>query len=335
MEEYLLKIKIRCTKCPWEAIVEVQVSPIGAMKPDDQMKGAGKGIKIKWTKDQLDKIMDKIGGLGASREELSQIGLLVPIPEWKDAFERRRLREFVKKHLKVSKELKRTAGERSQVSTAPWQMGDSFKDVDLASSEVKAMGVEDLRMIPGVTMQKRVYETTKGQDKEILRGIKFFNIIDVSGSMFGATALGKVDKVHKALLMAEETWKICKALGYEYNLAMFSETATRIPKKKIKEFFKNEEERVKYPGWNGGTTLSAALNLYDLKELKDGNLVIMSDMDIADFEDTLARLKEIGNVTSSFKVVVIEYASALSENRIKKTQELFPNKKVEILRIFV
>lgn len=313
--------------------MEVSFSPLGAMKPGKQVKGGG--IKIKWSKEQLDKIMDAAGGLGASREELGQLGIHVPIPEWKEAHERRRLRKFVREHLKVCKEKRRAHGERSQVSTAPWQMGDSFKDVDLGSSEVKSMGVDDMRMIPGVTLMKRVYETTKGQDQEVLKGIRFFNIIDISGSMFGGLHAGKVDKVHKALMMAEEVYKLCKKLGYDYNLAVFSDKATRIPKRRIKTFFRDENERAKYPGWRGGTRLSSALNLYDLKELKDGNLVIMSDMDIADLEVTKKKLSKIGAVTNSFKVVVIEYGKQMTNSKIEQTQELFPNKKVEILRIIV
>ena len=329
-----MKIKIKCKKCSWEAEVEVSGSPIGQLKPGEKVKGAG--IKIKLSKDQLDKIMDAAGGHGASKDELADLGLPVPIPEWQDAIERRRLREFVKKHLKVSKEQRRAEGEKSQVSTAPWQMGDSFKDVDLASSEVKAMGVDDLRLIPGVTLQKRVYETTRGQDREILKGIKFFNIIDVSGSMFSSdVAKGKVDKVHKALLMAEESWKLCKQLGYDYYLAIFSDKGTRVPQKKTKKFFEEEEERRKYPGWNGGTVLTSALELFDLKELKDGNLVIMSDMDIADFEATQKKLEEIGAVTNSFKVVIIENASSLNDTRVTETQKLFQDKKVEILKVVV
>lgn len=329
-----MKIRIKCSKCGWEAEVDVQSSPLGSLKPNDKAKGAG--IKIKWGKDQLDKIADAAGSLGASREELEQLGIRVPIPDWKDAMERRKLRKFVREHLKVCKDKRRTSGEKFQTGTEPWKMGDSFKDVDLTSSEVKAMGVEDLRLIPGVTLQKRVYQKTKGQDQEVLKGIKFFNIIDVSGSMFGAhKGPGGIDKVHKALMMAEEAWKICRKLRYDYNLAIFSDRATRIPKKRIKKFFKDQNERAKYPGWNGGTTLSRALELYSLKELKDGNLVIMSDMDIADFEITKKKLQEIGNVTNSFKVVVIEYGNQMTNTRIQQVQDLFPNKKVEILQIVV
>lgn len=331
-----MKVKVKCTKCNWEAIVDVQASPLGAMQPDDKAKGAG--IKIRWTKDQLDKIMDAAGGPGASRDELSELGIKISIPQWREAEERRKLRRFLKEHLKICKEARRQKGEKHQVSTALWEMGDSWKNVDLASSEVKAMGVDEMRMIPGVTLQKRVYETTKGQDKEVLRGIKFFNIIDVSGSMFSGsgysrTSTTRLEKVHKALMMAEETYKICKKLGYEYYLALFSDKGERVPQNRIKEFFRSELERQKYRAWNGGTTLRVALELFDLKELKDGNVVIMSDMDIADFSSAQEKLVEISKVTNSFKVICIEHVVNLDDERIRKTQELFPGKKVEILRI--
>jgi len=142
-----MKIRIKCTHCKWETEIEVQTSPLGSLKPGTKVKGAPQ-IKIKWNKDQLDKIMDAAGGLGASRDDLSKIGVNIPIPQWKDALERRKLRKFIREHLRVCKEKRRSQGERSQVSTAPWQMGDSFKDIDLSSSEVKAMGVENLRLIP-------------------------------------------------------------------------------------------------------------------------------------------------------------------------------------------
>ncbi len=328
-----MKIKIKCTKCDWEAEVEVKVSPIGSLKPGKKVKGSGKGIKIKFPKEQLDKMMEKVGSLGASRDDLSKMGIHIPLPEWNDARERKRIRDFVKKNLRVSKELRKAEGERSQVSTAPWQMGDSFRDIDLASSEVKAMGVEDLRLVPGVTLQKRVFETTKGKDRDVLKGYKFFTIVDVSGSMFDHSRGGKIDKVTKALLLAEETWKICKKCGFQFNLALFSDKANRVPRKRIKAFFKDENERATYSCWNGGTILSKALDLYRLDELKDGNLVIMSDMDIADIEIVEKKMKQIASVTNSFKVVLIEYKIKDLIKRIKQTQDLFPNKKVEILRI--
>jgi len=74
--------------------------------------------------------------------------------------------------------------EKYVVSTAPWVMGDSFKDVDLPSSEIKSMGVKDLRMIPGLTLQKKVYGITRGRDREVMKGVVFLVILDGSGSMF-------------------------------------------------------------------------------------------------------------------------------------------------------
>jgi len=325
-----LKIKVRCRKCGFEMTIEISTSPLGALRPGCKAKG----IKIKWGKDELDKILDQIGKT-AGRSDLEQLGIHIPIPEWNEAEERARLRRFLREHLRISKERRQSRGEKFQISTAPWQMGDTFKDVDLASSEAKSMGVEDLRMIPGVTLQKRVYDHTKGHDREILRGIKFINIIDVSGSMFGVgyssqKGAGQVDKIHKALMMAEYTYKLCKKLGYNYYLALFSDHAARIPQKEIKEFFRDEDSRAKYGAWRGGTVLSSALKAYKIHELKDANLVIMSDMDLGDLEDTKKQLTKIGELTNSFKIVLIEYSSSINEERIKRTKELFPNGEVQI-----
>ena len=309
--------------------VEISSSPIGALCPNDQSKG----IKIKWGKDDIDKILDQIGN-SAGRGDLEQLGIKIPLPEWNEAEERARLRRFLREHLRISKESRKSQGEKFQISTAPWQMGDSFKDVDLASSEAKSMGVEDLRMIPGITLQKRVYDRTKGHDREVLRGIKFINIIDVSGSMFGAgysrPAAGSIDKIHKALMMSEYTYKLCRKLGYNYYLGLFSDRAVRIPQKEIKEFFLSETKRASYGVWKGGTVLSTALKAYKIHELKDANLVIMSDMDLADLEDTKKQLGKIGQLTNSFKIVLIEYASSISKERIERTKNLFPDKEVQI-----
>jgi len=311
--------------------VNINSSPIGALRPNCKAKG----IKIKWGKDELDKILNKIGNLGASRGDLAQIGIRIPIPDWNAAEERARLRRFLREHLRVSRERRQSQGEKFQISTAPWQMGDSFNDVDLASSEAKSMGVDDLRMIPGITLQKRVYDKTRGHDREVLRGIKFINIIDVSGSMFSGSyssgsSSGSIDKIHKALMMAEYTYSLCKKLGYNYYLALFSDRTARIPQKEIKSFFKDESERSKYGVWRGGTVLSSALKAYKAHELKDANLVIMSDMDLGDLEDTRKQLKRIGELTNSFKIVLIEYGSSLNKDRIDRTMNLFPNKEVRI-----
>ena len=130
---------------------------------------------------------------------------------------------------------------------------------------------------------------------------------------------------------------LCSRSIFASNLAIFSSFATRIPKRKLKTFFNDKAERKRYPGWGGGTNLNTALNIFNLDELKDGNLVIVSDMDIADVESTRKRLTEIGNVTNSFKVVVVENETQYGgyRSKISRTQELFPNKKVEILRVVV
>jgi len=259
----------------------------------------------------------------------------IPIPDWNEAEERARVRRFLREHLRVSKETRSSRGEKFQVSTAPWLMGDTFKDIDLASSEAKSMGVEDLRLIPGVTLQKRVYEHTKGHSREVLKGIKFINIVDVSGSMFGggysrSSTKGTIDKVHKALMMAQYTFELCKKLGYSYHLALFSDRTAKIPQREIKQFFKDETKRSKYGVWRGGTQLSSALKAYKSHELKDANLVIMSDMDLGDLEDTKKMLLKISDLTNSFKILLIEYSASINKSRIEGTKNLFPGKEVQI-----
>jgi len=325
-----MKVRIRCRKCGYETDVEVNPSPLGGLRPDNQSKG----IKIKWGKDALDKALDKLGGLGASRGDLGQLGIEISKADWDDAEERAKVRRFLREHLRITKEMKNSTGEKFQVSTAPWVMGDSFKDIDLGSSEAKSLGVPDMRMIPGVTLQKRVYDTTKGQAREVLKGIKFINIVDVSGSMFGDGGRG-LDKVNKALLLSDETWRLCKNLGYEFHLALFSDKAVRIPQKDIKAFFEDESERARYGVWRGGTTLTAALDCYSLDELKDANLVIMSDMDLADMDETRKKILEIAKVTNSFKILLIEYTRNITDSRIDNARGLFPNKEVQILVVGV
>jgi len=300
------------------------MSPLGALRPGMRTKG----IKIDWTKDELDKILEAAKGAGLS--DLEQLGFRIPKDAYLEAEERMKIRRFIKEHLRISREKKKGMAEKFQVSSSPWRMGDPFRDVDLASSEVKSMGIPDLRMIPGVTLQKREYVQVRGQDREVLHGILFHVIIDVSGSMFERGTRGKIGK---ALLLAEETYKICKHLGYEFNLAVFSDKGHRIPKNKISSFFASEEERARIPGWNGGTSLSSALKLYKLSELKDSNLVILSDMDLADVDSTKKKLQEIGTVTNSFKVVLIRDEGEFREEEIDEIKKWFPNNEVSILSI--
>jgi len=327
-----MKIRVRCSKCGYEIETEVIPKPLGSLKPDAESKA--KGMKIKGNPDVLDKILE--ASQGASLEELHQLGIEVDKAEWESAMERRIVRKFIKENLRVSRELKRVAGEKYQVSTEPWRMGDSFKDIDLPSSEVKSMGLEDLRLIPGVTLQKRVYGYTKGRSVERLKGIKIICILDTSGSMFyGSGQNTSKGKIGKALLLAEETWKICKANNFDFYLALFTDTAVRIPQKRIKDFFTTAEAKRELGVWNGGTVLSKALDLFTDKEYKDANVIIISDMDIADFEKTRDKIKEIALLTNSFKIILIEKPSELTPKRIEETQSLFPEGNVKILAIEV
>ena len=321
----MVKIKIKCKKCGWTADVDVQPSPLAGLKPNDKAKG----IKVDWSKDELDKIMDV--ARGASINDLEQLGIKVKKEDFLLAEERAKIRKFLKEHLRVSKERRKSQGERFQVSSELWRPGDPWNDVDLPTSEQKSMGVDELRLIPGLTLQKREYSKTKGEERDILKGIKFINIIDVSGSMFDRdSGIGR-GKIGKALILAEETWKICKKLGFDYNLAIFSDHAHRINSSRITEFFRSETERSKYPGWSGGTSLSAALKLYKMHELKDANLVIISDMDLGDIDQTKSKLQEIGQVTNSFKVILVRHENEFSEEEINNLKSWFPNGEVQVL----
>jgi len=298
--------------------VDIQTNPLGPLKPNQKSPLS----RIKLDKDSLDKLLEKIPGAG--RGDLESIGIHVPIGEWKSALERKALRKFLKDNVRVAREEKRMAGEKYVVSTEAWTMGDSFKDVDLPSSEVKSMGVKDLRMIPGVTLQKKVYGITKGREREILRGVKFLVILDGSGSMFSSHANKWTSgKMAKAMLVAKEIYELCNKLGFEYKLVVFSDKAVKIQEKKLKEFMYIEEERDSYTIWNGGTRLERALAQYEDKEYKDANVIIISDMDIADFNETQERIKEISKLSNTFKIVLIEDSFSFRESRVKKAKELF------------
>ena len=321
-----LKVRIRCNHCGFEIESEVQVSPLGSLKPDDQSKGA----KIKIDKDTLDKILEV--AQGASREELQKIGLDIDPAEWESAQERRALRKFLKENIKVSKEKRKQKGEKYVVATEPWRMGDSFKDVDLPSSEVKSFGIEDLRLIPGVTLQKKVYGITKGREQELLKGIKFLVILDGSGSMISQRNLS-IGKIAKALLIGKEIYEFCKKLGFDYHLVLFSDHAVRVPDKKLRAFWKDPQERASYPIWNGGTKLSEALKEFSDSEYKDANVVIISDMDIADLQETKDKITKIAQLTNSFKIILIEQEINLSPSRVQSARELFPPEYVKIMTI--
>ena len=291
------------------------------MKPG--IKNPASGIKI--DKDSLDKILGV--AKGASREELEKLGILVEPGEWDDAQERLALRKFILENLKISRERKQQRGEKYVVATEPWTMGDSFRDVDLTSSEVKSMGVDDLRMVPGVTMQKKVYGITKGRDTEELKGIRFLVIIDGSGSMISSSAgKGYADggKIGKALLIGKEIYEITKRLAFEYLLALFSDKGIKVDKKKLGEFWADSNERASYGIWNGGTRLVSGLEQFTEEEYKDSNVVVISDMDISDFADSRDIIIKLSKLTNSFKIIVIEDISVDIEERQKKVREMFP-----------
>ena len=313
-----MKVRLKCKKCAYEFETTLHVNPLGSMKPSS--KNPASGIKI--DKDSLDKILE--AAKGASREELERLGLLIEPAEWEDAQQRLALRRFLLENLKISKERRQQRGEKYVVATEPWSMGDSFRDVDLASSEVKSMGVDDLRMIPGVTMQKKVYGITKGRDTEELKGIKFLVIIDGSGSMISGDRTTFGGKIGKALLIGKEIYEITKRLGFDYFLALFSDRGVRVDKKRIKEFWADANERVGYGIWNGGTRLASGLDQYDEKEYKDANVVVISDMDISDFSDTKDRIIALTKLTNTFKIILIEDASIDTEERQTKVRDMFP-----------
>ena len=204
-------------------------------------------------------------------------------------------------------------------------MGDSFRDVDLSSSEIKSMGVDELRMIPGVTMQKKVFGVTKGRDVEELKGIKFLVIIDGSGSMIGEERNLMTSKIGKALLIGKEIHDLTRKLGFDYNLVLFSDRAERVDKKRLKEFWTEVTERARYPIWNGGTRLWTALEEYKDEEYKDANLIIVSDLDISDFTESQEKIIAISKLTNSFKIIIVEAMDVDLEERKEKIKSLFPS----------
>jgi len=321
-----LKVRIKCRHCGFEIESEVQVSPIGSLKPDSQSKGA----KIKIDRDTLDKILEV--ARGASLEELQKIGLDIDPAEWKSAQERRALRKFLKENIKVSREKRKQKGEKYVVATEPWRMGDSFKDVDLPSSEVKSFGIENLRLIPGVTLQKKVYGITKGREREVLKGVKFLVVLDGSGSMISRRNLS-IGKIAKALLIGKEIYDFCRKLGFDYHLVLFSDHAVRVPDKKLKAFWRDPQERASYGIWNGGTRLTKALDEFTDSDYKDANVVIISDMDIADLKETKDKITKISQLTNSFKIILIEEEMNLSPYRIKQSKDLFPPETIKIMTI--
>jgi hypothetical protein len=315
-----MKVKIRCKKCGYTEEAELRLNPLGSMKPGSE--SMGKGIKL--DKDSLDKILATCKG--ASLDDLAQIGIQVDIDEWESAQERLSLRRFLLDNLKLAKEKRLQRGEKYAVATETWKAGDSFRDIDLSSSEVKSMGVDDLRMIPGLTMQKKVYGTTKGRDTEELKGIKFLVIIDGSGSMFSTDdKSGSRGKVGKALLIGREIYAFTKKLGFEYNLALFSDRGIRVPNKQLKAFWTDASERASYGIWSGGTSLSRGLKEFSDDEYKDANVIIVSDMDLGDVGESKNHIIQLTKLTNSFKIILIEDDGTDLEEREKSTRDLFPS----------
>jgi len=314
-----MKVRIKCKNCGYTWETDLQLSPLGSLKPGKK----GPLSRIKIDKGSLDKILDIAAG--ASRDDLEKLGLEIDIEEWEDAVERLALRKFLLENLRVCREKKQKTGEKYVVGTEPFVMGDSFKDVDIPSSEVKSLGVEDLRMIPGVTLQKKVYSITRGRDEEELKGIKCFVIIDGSGSMItgkGLTFSG--GKIGKALLIGKEIYEITKKFGFDYQLALFSDAGVRVPKEKLREFWADASERANYRIWNGGTRLQRGLEQFTEQEYRDANLIVISDMDLGDFQETKDEILKISKLTNSFKIIIIETQDIDLVEREKQVREIFP-----------
>jgi len=288
--------------------------------PDDKAKG----LKLKYSKEDLDKIMD--AAHGASLGDLQQLGIEIDKDEFLDAEERMRIREFIRKNLRISKELRKIGGEMIRLGTDDWKMGDKFSDIDLPASEVASMGDDDLRLIPGVTMKKTTYMEAPGHEREVLRGVKFVTLLDVSGSMFDA---GQV-KERKALALCEETWRICKRLDFDYFLTVFSDTAKVVPRDHQDSFFEDAKYRAGYM-FAGGTILSCGLKVFSEDIYKDSNVLIISDMDLGDISSTVDRLNQLAQLTNSFRIILVELKDRSLPEQEQRVKTWFPNGKVEIL----
>ena len=315
------KIRARCKKCGHE--IEVKVNPYGsgALKPSKQCHG----IKIKWSKEDADKIME--AGKGASREDFGEIGIDLTKEDFVEAQQRARIRRFIKEHVVVSKDKYMKEGELFRVSTDVWQMGDSLLDINIPASELASLGIDDLRMIPTVTLKKNVYVTTKGSDYEKLKGVKYFAFLDVSGSMSGLPE-------RKALAMLKEVWECSKKLDFDFHLCLFSSRAKRIPQTEIKKFFDESTYRQSQSNLGGGTVLSEGLKQFDELEYKDANIVVISDCDIADTDETKTEMIKIACNTNSFKIIIIRESSQINDEEINRLQEQwFPNKEVKVLGV--
>lgn len=192
------------------------------------------------------------------------------------------------------------------------------------NSEVKSAGIDDLRLLPELTLQKKIYGITRGEDIEEIKGIKFIVILDGSGSMMTGASFGR-GKIAKALLIGKEIYEFTRKLGYEYLLGLFSDKAVRVNKDRLRDFWSDSSVRASYNIWSGGTQLALGLALFTEEEYKDANVVIISDMDLSDFQEVKKKIQELTKLTNTFKIILIEQQSLPSlSTRQEQVEELFP-----------
>lgn len=315
-----MRIKIKCKKCGFETTVDVQPASGACMKPDKKAKG----LKVDWSKDDLDKIMES--SRGASLDDLGKIGIKIPPDEYLDATERQKLRRFIRNNLRICKELRRKEGEKAKLGTDPWNYGDPMGEINFPSSEVASLGIDDLRMLPGVTLKKDTYVTTKGADIEKVKGVKFITFLDVSGSMFDGSSVHS--KMKKAITLCKETYEMCKKLHFDYYLALFTDSGTRVPQDEIENFFKDQSNY----RMGGGTSLTEGMNLFTMQEYKDANCMFISDMELGDVSETIQKIKEISQVTNSYRIILVKPGNyPVNEHELKEIKSWFPNEKVDVL----
>ena len=181
------KVRIKCKNCGYEVDVEVNPYSSNPLRPSSKAHG----IKAKWSKEDVDKIFEN--SKGASREDLGEIGIDLSKEDYLEAFQRSRIRKFIRENVIVSKESKRKEGELFRVSTDVFRMGDSLLDINIPQSELASLGIDDLRMIPELTLKKNVYVTVQGQDYEQLKGVRLIAFLDVSGCLVGDTLIQMED----------------------------------------------------------------------------------------------------------------------------------------------
>jgi len=319
----MVRVKIKCRKCGYETQIDLQPSP-NPLRPDKRAKG----LKIKYSKEDLDKILD--AAQGTSLDELAQLGVQIKKNEFQDAEERVKIKKFIRENVIVSKDTKKGQGEQVKLGTDDFRMGDKLSEVNLPASEIASMGVDDLRLIPGVTMKKNTYITIPGQEREVLRGIKYITFLDVSGSMFDPGNF----KIGKALSMCEETWRICKKLNFDYKLAIFTDYGAIIPDEELERFFIDERYRGSFR-MSGGTSLTSALRLFTDEHYKDANLLFISDMELGDVSAVIEKMKEIALLTKSFKIIMIKHKGEINQKQVDEMQSWFPEKEVLVMGVEV